>query len=97
MDKQSNNLHIGYATETYRLSQLTGALPSLAGLLAFVAAAHHGSIDKAADQIDCGLVFDTLDLILAAAMDRETDLAALVDFLNVDCGINLHLSPNSTN
>lgn len=51
MGGQSNNLHPGYAVGTYPLSQLTKALPSLAGLQAFVAASHYGSINKAADHL----------------------------------------------
>lgn len=49
MEQQSNNSHAGYATGTYPLARLTKALPSLAGLQAFVAAAHYGSLSKAAD------------------------------------------------
>lgn len=51
MDQQSNNLHAGYAHGTYPLARLLKALPSLAGLQAFVAAAHWGSLSKAADQL----------------------------------------------
>lgn len=51
MDSQSNNSHAGHAQDAYPLSQLTMALPSLPGLQAFVAAAHFGSISKAADHL----------------------------------------------
>ena len=51
MGRQSNNLHAGYAGETYPLARLLKALPSVAGLQAFVAAAHCGSLSKAADQL----------------------------------------------
>lgn len=51
MDQQSNNLHAGYAAGTYPLARLLKALPSLAGLQAFAAAAHYGSLSKAADQL----------------------------------------------
>lgn len=51
MDPQSNNSHAGHAAGTYPLSRLTRPLPSLAGLQAFVTAAHCGSLSKAADQL----------------------------------------------
>jgi LysR family transcriptional regulator, glycine cleavage system transcriptional activator len=51
MHEQSNNLHPGHASGTYPLSQMTKALPSLAGLQAFVAATHYRSISKAATHL----------------------------------------------
>jgi LysR family transcriptional regulator, glycine cleavage system transcriptional activator len=51
MDEQSNNLHPGHASGAYPLSQLTKALPSLAGLQAFIAATHYRSISKAANHL----------------------------------------------
>lgn len=51
MDPQSNNLHGGHAADTYPLAHLTRPLPSLAGLQAFVTAAHCGSLSKAAEQL----------------------------------------------
>jgi DNA-binding transcriptional LysR family regulator len=51
MEQQSNNSHPGHAADAYPLSQLTRALPTLAGLQAFVAAAHFGSISKAAGHL----------------------------------------------
>lgn len=47
MAQQSKNMQAGHAPGTYPLDQLTRALPSLAVLQAFVAAAHYGSISKA--------------------------------------------------
>lgn len=49
MEQQLNNSHAGYAAGTYPLARLTKALPSLAGLQAFVLAAHYSSLSKAAD------------------------------------------------
>lgn len=51
VSQQSNNLHAGYAGGTYPLIRLLKVLPSLTGLQAFVAAAHYGSLTKAADQL----------------------------------------------
>lgn len=48
MDQQSKNIDPGHAAGTYPLSQLTRILPTLATLQAFAAAAHYGSISKAA-------------------------------------------------
>lgn len=48
MAQQSKNMQAGHVPGTYPLDQLTRALPSLAVLQAFVAAAHYGSISKAA-------------------------------------------------
>jgi LysR family glycine cleavage system transcriptional activator len=51
MGEQSNNTDPGHAAGTYPLAQLTRALPSLPTLQAFVAAAHYGSISKAATHL----------------------------------------------
>ncbi|HEV3422887.1 MAG TPA: LysR substrate-binding domain-containing protein [Paraburkholderia sp.] len=51
MTEQSKNSQAGYAAAAYPLADLTRPLPSLAGLQAFVAAAHLGSVSKAADHL----------------------------------------------
>ncbi|HAT32165.1 MAG TPA: LysR family transcriptional regulator [Janthinobacterium sp.] len=51
MDEQSKNTDPGHAAGTYPLSRLTRTLPSLTTLQAFMAAAHYGSISKAATHL----------------------------------------------
>lgn len=51
MTEQSNNSQPGYAAYAYPLTDLTRPLPPLTALQSFVAAAHLGSISKAADHL----------------------------------------------
>jgi LysR family glycine cleavage system transcriptional activator len=51
MGEQSKNSDPGHVAGTYPLSQLTRSLPSLTTLQAFIAAAHYGSISKAATHL----------------------------------------------
>lgn len=51
MTEQSKNSQPGYAPDAYPLADLTQPLPPLAALQAFVAAAHLGSISRAAEHL----------------------------------------------
>ncbi|MBN3834777.1 LysR substrate-binding domain-containing protein [Burkholderia sp. Ac-20344] len=51
MTEQSNHSQPGYAASAYPLADLTRPLPSILALQSFVAAAHLGSVSKAADHL----------------------------------------------